>query len=540
MNRPRATALGIVLLGCVLAGCGGPSEPAAPRGSANTDSGEGSPAAEHSGTISRPPASASEPAPLPAESPDRTPASAPSGEPGRPASDARGPRPGQPADAAPPPPLLSELLSKVPDAAARRIDGLPRVKVDEAKAAAAGIRKLESRRLVLYTDLPPAPEIDQLPELVDQAFPQYCEYFRIDPERLDDWRLTGFLMKEKGRFVATGLLPRSLPPFPHGYARNDEIWLYDQPSDYYRRHLLLHEGVHAFMNTVLGACGPPWYMEGVAELLATHHWQDGTLRLAAMPADKQEVEYWGRIKLVREAFAARRARRMRQVAEFLPGAFLENESYAWAWAAAAFLDGHPRYRDRFRSLSDHVLRPDFNREFYRLFADDWQELCEEWQVFVGELEYGYDLEAAATDFTPGEPLSDGGTSVAVRADRGWQNSGLRLEGGTAYRLIASGRYQVAQEPQIWWCEPGGVSIRYYRGRPLGILLCALRGDDADEDVISGLLFPVEVGLGTTITPPKGGTLYFKINDSPAELDDNAGQLRVEIQPAQAGNPSPAE
>ena len=31
---------------------------------------------------------------------------------------------------------------------------LPRIRVDDAKAAAAGIHKLSSRRSILYTDLP--------------------------------------------------------------------------------------------------------------------------------------------------------------------------------------------------------------------------------------------------------------------------------------------------------------------------------------------------------------------------------------------------
>ena len=70
----------------------------------------------------------------------------------------------------------------------------------------------------------------------------------------------------------------------------------------------------------------------------------------------------------------------------------------------------------------------------------------------------------------------GTPSVTVAADRGWQNSGLRLEAGVSYRLTAAGRYQVAKTTKVWWCEPGGVSIRYYRGRPLGILLAAVRPD----------------------------------------------------------------
>ena len=45
-----------------------------------------------------------------------------------------------------------------------------------------------------------------------------------------------------------------------------ELWLHDQPTAYYRRHLLLHEGTHVFMASFLGGCGPGWYMEGTAEL----------------------------------------------------------------------------------------------------------------------------------------------------------------------------------------------------------------------------------------------------------------------------------
>ena len=144
--------------------------------------------------------------------------------------------------------------------------------VDDARAAAAGIRKLPGKRLTLYTDLA-GPEIDRLPAVFEQAFPQWCRYFKVKEGDQADWHMTGFLMKDKARFVAAGLLPDDLPPFEHGYSRGHDLWLYEQPSDYYRRHLLLHEGTHGFMNTVLGGCGPPWYMEGMAEYLATHRWQ---------------------------------------------------------------------------------------------------------------------------------------------------------------------------------------------------------------------------------------------------------------------------
>jgi hypothetical protein len=121
-------------------------------------------------------------------------------------------------------------------------------------------------------------------------------------------------------------------------------------------------------------------------------------------------------------------------------------------------------------------------------------------------------------------------AVAIAADRGWQNSGLRLDAGVTYRLSAKGRYQVAKEPKTWWCEPGGVSIRYYQGRPLGILLAAVRPDHPPPGSTSVLLRPIVVGLGATLLPKESGTLLLKINDSAAELGDNAGELKVEVRP----------
>jgi hypothetical protein len=432
-------------------------------------------------------------------------------------------------------------------AAAGEIVAPQRRQIDEAQASAAGIRKLSGKRLTLYTDAV-GPEIDRLPDVFDQAFPQWCEYFHVPPDKLAGWSMTGFLMKDKALFVQTGLLPGDLPAFPHGFSRNYELWIYDQPSDYYRRHLLVHEGVHGFMNTVLGNCGPKWYMEGMAEMLATHQWNDGRLKLNCFPNNRDEVPEWGRIKLIKDAFADNRAQSLRAVVEGPRNLSKETELYAWSWAAAAFLDRHPRYRNSFQELYKHVRQPNFNQYVFEIFKNDWRQLSEEWQVFIAGLEYGYDISRTAIDFTPGKPLPEKGSIVTIAADRGWQNSRIALQAGKKYRLTASGRYQVAAQPKIWWCEPGGVSIRYYQGRPLGILLAAVRPDDTsarsqaepgnenywtvsgrEKESPSTFLRPIAVGQGTTITPEQSGTLFLKINDSAAELNDNAGEIKVEIE-----------
>jgi hypothetical protein len=408
---------------------------------------------------------------------------------------------------------------------------VPRTEVNQSRAAALGIRLLPGKHIRLFTDLAARAEVDCLPEVFDQAFPQWCAYFQIDPAVISGWRVTAFLMHDKALFQRLGVVPEDLPQFHDGYSRYQELWLLDQPSDYYRRHLLLHEGTHSFMSLELGGLGPVWYAEGMAELLATHRWADGKLTLNVMPKTRDDVPYWGRVKIVRSAFAEHRAKSFEQVLAIAPDMPDENDLYGWAWAAAALLDAHPRYRDRFRKLSRLVHQPDFNQSFRQLIGDDWDALVEEWQVFVGTLEYGHDVARTAIDFTPGGPVPDEGRTVSVAADRGWQNSGLRLEAGQAYSLRARGRYQVADRPRPWPCEPGGVSIRYYQGRPLGILLGAVRPDGPPRSP-TALLRPLAIGLGRTLSPPQSGTLFLKINDSPGELDDNSGQLEVRVKPQQ--------
>ena len=392
-----------------------------------------------------------------------------------------------------------------------------------------GIRQLAGKHLTLYTDHPSRPEVDNLPAVFDQAVPQWCRYFGIPARRVATWHLTGYLIVDTQRFHAAGLLPDDLPNFLYGYQRREELWLYDQPSDYYRRHLLLHEGTHGFSAWFLGAVGPPWYAEGLAERLATHRWVDGKLTLGYFPPNKQEVPHWGRVKLVKDEVAAQRGMTIGQIMHHGIQSHLRNQSYGWCWAVAAFLENHPRYQERFRELTQHVSIPatEFTHRFEQQFRDDRRELDEEWQLFAMNIEYGYDVSRETVQYAPGRPLPPAGARITLAADRGWQSSGLRLLANTTYQITATGRYQVAQEPDVWWCEPGGVTIRYWRGRPLGVLLGQLRPDQPTAG-LTPLARPLVFGLGRTLRPEENGTLYLRINDSPAELSDNSGTLAVRV------------
>jgi hypothetical protein len=429
--------------------------------------------------------------------------------------------------------------------------------IDDSRIAAAGIRKLQSRHLTLYTDVQSGPDVDGLPGLFDEAVPLWAEYFGVDSAKTADWRVRAFLIGDREKFAALGLLPEGRE-LAHGYAEATEIWVLDQTTDYYRRHLLLHEGTHAFMATFLGGCGPAWYSEGMAELLATHRQgargegrgaergaaergaaekksPDPFLELNIMPGDRREVPMLGRIKLVREAVAAGKAQSVDAILHIDGRRQLGPEVYAWCWALAKFLDSQPRYRDRFRGLATHVTDADFNDRVRREFADDWDELAAGWQAYVAALDHGYDFERMAIEFKRGAALGRK-REVTVRADRGWQSSGVWLEAGKTYRVSARGRFQIATVnvagvERLWPCEPGGVTIEYHDGRPLGMLLGAIVPDKipAAGDFATGFARPAPIGLAAQLTPEVSGTLYLRVNESASRLGDNRGALTIVVE-----------
>jgi hypothetical protein len=403
--------------------------------------------------------------------------------------------------------------------------------VQEGKIAAAGIRKLTSPHLTLYTDVPSADEVDELPAVFEAAIPLWCAYFQLDPAKLAEWRVVGCLIRDRERFQGAGLYPEDLPDFPNGFSRGSQFWWFEQPSAYYRRHLMLHEGTHAFMTRWLGGAGPPWYMEGMAELLGTHRWDGKALQLAQMPTSKDEVPYWGRIKIVKDEFAAGRGMQLTDVMRYDAQAHLRNEPYGWCWAAAHFLFRHPKSHDLFRALGSQAADRsiDFSNRFYNDLQKVWPEVAEEWQLFVMNLDYGYDVARAAVVRKPAEPLPPAGATATLDAARGWQSTGIQVEAGKTYQLTAAGRFQVAQSPEPWWCEPGGITLHYYQQRPLGMLLAGV-GEVADPPGgITPLVHPTPIGLQGQFIPSASGVLFLSINESPAGLADNSGAVAVRVE-----------
>ena len=403
--------------------------------------------------------------------------------------------------------------------------------INEAKVAAAGIRKISGKHITIYTDVPADPAVEELPKVFDLALPEWTGYFELDEKIAADWKVYGYLMKDKERFAGVGLLPDNLPPFLNGFQRGSEIWWYDQP-EFYRRELMLHEGTHAFMMRFLGGFGPPWYAEGMAEYLGTHKWEGGKLTLAYNPRTKEEAPFWGRVKVIKEEYAQARGMLLTDIFQYDAHAHLKNEPYGWCWGAAMFLDNHPLTQKAFRKLQKEAGNRsiDFSTNFLKELEADLPAINEDWQLFIINADYGYDVSRGAVLRKAGvAPLPAAGATVTIAADRGWQSSGFAVEPGKTYKISATGRYLVAKAPQPWPCEPGGITIHYHRGKPLGMLVAAIGDIKLEKDTITPLAKPTGVGTLAEITPTFAGTLYLSINEAAGGLADNEGALSVKIE-----------
>ncbi|MSR58075.1 MAG: hypothetical protein EXS05_10415 [Planctomycetaceae bacterium] len=426
---------------------------------------------------------------------------------------------------------------------------------DDARLAKVGIHKYSSQRMALYTDLDP--EIARpLPEFVDRAYEAWTEYFGpLLPDREgSDFFITGYVMVDQALFRETGLLPRELAPFPHGRNQGTRFWMNDHSTDYYRRHLIVHEGTHCFMTTIDHPFrNRPWYMEGMAELFGTHRVDArGRLQFRVLPADREQFPGLGRIRLIHDEVTESGSREISSVIELHSNEYLSNPAYAWSWGLCQFLDGHPRYHERFQKLGRVVTTGIPADDWETLFADDQADINEEWLLFASHVCHGYDQKRAAIDFRDGEPLK--GTpsmKIKVAADRGWQSSGVRVEKGKTYQATATGRFIIANaRPSIdrqnppptddvapaddaanrpWESEPQGISFRYHAGRPLGMLVGTIRATKAPtKPPRTTMLEVISLGQGAEFTASETGTLYLRLNDEWNALADNSGEATVEI------------
>lgn len=399
--------------------------------------------------------------------------------------------------------------------------------------ASGGFNKLSGSHLELITDLPLTNDLKELPKVFDAAIPLWKEIFDVSDNQVKDWVCQGHIMLDRARFEQAGMIPLHLPNFPYGFQYGNQIWVSEQQSAYYRRHLLLHEGTHWFMNRKYGNNAPPWLMEGIAEWLGTHSWNSvtGELQLGVVPNSKSEVPYWGRMKIIREALDEGTAPSIETIMRYGNSAHREVEAYAWSWAAVLFFREHPRSRATFQRLLEMPLRPDnsVTSWFYRQLQNEWPEIRAEWNALLTDLDYGYTATPGMLMISPKDVRSFPQRSEFILdPSRSWQASGFLVKPGEKIRVQAQGSVILSRTPRPWQSYADGVTLEYHRGQPLGRLTMIIAEPTTDPTQTSQRLEPIALGSDLEITAQNAGELHFRLNEPAKNLADNEGELRLVI------------
>ena len=397
----------------------------------------------------------------------------------------------------------------------------------------AGLQVFESDHLVLITDRPrrAGDDMEELPEVFDEAVNVWAHHYSVPLSVVSDWKVCACLIVDRERFREAGLLPDTIPDFTNGYCDHYRFWFVDQSNPAYRRHLMLHEGVHAFTATLLKMSAPAWYTEGIAEWLATHRLvkEEQAFEHTPIPSSPNEVEQLGRIETIRRLCNAGQAVGIQDVFKLRPTRHGTINSYALAWSVVAFLATHPRYQKAFVAMEQG---PFDERMTHRLTAHaSWNSSVgsRDFDAFISELDYGYDTDSMVIDWSQGGPVADKWLTSSVAANRGWQNPGWRLEAGQRYRLKATGFCSVGTiqsgDGQLnLGSTADGISFDWYRGKPLGRLLAAQwvnKGPQSHFELIGE-------GAEANITAGHTGPLFLKINNLPGRLRECRGEIRVQI------------
>ena len=440
--------------------------------------------------------------------------------------------------------LTAAQSTAAPPQRFRLPDDRPMLNRDELLAE--GLRIVESKHLILITDLP-LESVADLPPLADALFATLEQRLgKLAPDLAGkEFQVTGFLMDARDRFERAGVLPPEQYPIRHGRHLGYRFWMNNQTADYYRRHLLLHEFVHCFLMCEYGMrdIPPLWYTEGVAEYYATHqlHADVAKSEFGILPSSVAGFEGWHRIAEIRRHFN-REPSATGELAEIVPlqtvlhppdTTFQDDSQYANAWALVWLLNHHPELQPEFAAVA--ACRTD--RQFEDALADvpesTWKQLDQVWPLYLDGL---HEADVANVQFPALTPLKPQGSNGDIRLPaefvldvaHQWVSTGLSMIKGQEIVIECKGRYVVEETTEPWISEPEGITIDYVDGRPLGEVVGTIISADGTQTTRR-----IPIGSEKKLQSPIDGILWLQTNDQWSKRKKNHGTVAVRIS---VGNP----
>lgn len=272
--------------------------------------------------------------------------------------------------------------------------------------------------------------------------------------------------------------------------------------------VIQHECTHGFCHMAFGSTGPTWLAEGVAEL--GNYWKDGE---SAVDVDPGVMGY------LRQAEPKRG---LLEIATPGPEPSGTWQDYAWRWALCHMLANNPNYSDRFKPLAISLMEERPGVSFESVYGPVAKEVAFEYDQFLRTVGNGYRADLVAWPWKARfRPLAGTASQTAtVKANAGWQASGIMVERGTDYTVDAEGEWKTAAAGTA--CTAAGDDSG--RGRLEGAVLI-----DRDEEFILSPVFPL--GAEGMFTAPADGRLVLRCSDDWTELADNSGEIEVALRRA---------
>ena len=262
-----------------------------------------------------------------------------------------------------------------------------------------------------------------------------------------------------------------------------------------------HEAVHAFCAETFGGLGPVWYSEGMAEM--GQYWQPD---VRAVNIDPIVIGY---LKNASES----------KLTDIVAAGQITGDSwqaYASRWAICYLLANNPNYAQRFKTLGVHLMTGQPG-SLKTAFVGRMEQMSFEHRQFLENLGNGYRVDLCSWDWKtkPKELAAADRIDCMVRAQAGWQATGLLAEPGQAYDFASRGQWSIGSPSKL-----------------------DADGDEAGQGALVGVWLddyqlsePFALGTRGKFVAKQKGQLFVRCRDAWTKLDDNKGHVKLYLRKA---------